>query len=65
MAETYYSVGGGFVVKEPGIDSNEDAYSTYSNQEEVLLPFPINTADELLHWCMKTGMPISEIVLEK
>ena len=53
--ETFYSVGGGFVVKE-----NEHTQKSYS----VELPFPINTADELLHWCMKTGMNINEIVFE-
>ncbi|MBL0056982.1 MAG: L-serine ammonia-lyase [Chitinophagaceae bacterium] len=55
LAETYYSIGGGFVVKD-----NEEAGSTNS----VILPFPINTADELLHWCMKTGLSIHEVVLE-
>jgi L-serine dehydratase len=55
IAETYYSVGGGFVHKEGG-QQNED--------NEVVLPFPINDADDLLHWCMKTGMSISEIVIE-
>jgi L-serine dehydratase len=55
FAETYYSIGGGFVTKE-GEDANK--------KQEVTLPFPINTANELLHWCMKTGMSISEIVLE-
>jgi L-serine dehydratase len=55
IAETYYSVGGGFVHKEDG-QQNED--------NEVVLPFPINDADDLLHWCMKTGMSISEIVIE-
>ena len=55
IAETYYSVGGGFVVKE-GEDSNA--------KDEVTLPFPINTANDLLHWCMKTGMNISDVVLE-
>jgi L-serine dehydratase len=29
-----------------------------------VLPFPINTASDLLHWCIKTGLPVSEIVLE-
>jgi L-serine dehydratase len=29
-----------------------------------MLPFPINTADELLHWCMKTGLNVSDVVLE-
>ena len=55
LAETYYSIGGGFVKKE-GEDGNPDS--------EVILPFPINDADDLLHWCMKTGLNISEVVLE-
>lgn len=56
FAETYYSVGGGFVVKE-GEDPSQ-------NKDHVVLPFPVNTSDELLHWCMKTGMAIHEVVLE-
>ncbi len=55
LAETYYSIGGGFVIKE-GEDSNA--------ANEVNLPFPINSADELLHWCMKTGFNVSDVVLE-
>jgi len=54
-AETYYSVGGGFVKKE-----GEDL----SGNSAVQLPFPINTANDLLHWCMMTGMGIHEIVME-
>ncbi len=55
LAETYYSIGGGFVVKE-GDEGN--------SSQTVQLPFPINTADDLMHWCMKTGLSVSEIVLE-
>jgi L-serine dehydratase len=55
IAETYYSVGGGFVKKEG------EAANTNTT---VTLPFPVNTADELLHWCMKTGMNVSDVVLE-
>ena len=55
LAETYYSVGGGFVTKE-----GETETGTFN----VQLPFPINTANELLHWCMKTGLNISDVVLE-
>jgi L-serine dehydratase len=54
IAETYYSVGGGFVVKEG---------ETGSAANNVQLPFPINTAHDLLHWCMK-GLSISEVVME-
>jgi L-serine dehydratase len=55
IAETYYSVGGGFVHKEG---------EQLSGDSEVILPFPINDANDLLHWCMKTGMNVFEVVLE-
>ncbi len=55
LAETYYSIGGGFVVKEGEGQLTADA---------ITLPFPVNTADELLHWCMKTGLNISDVVME-
>jgi L-serine dehydratase len=54
-SETFYSVGGGFVVKE-----GEPA----GGKKNIDLPFPIDTADDLLHWCMKTGMMIHEVVME-
>lgn len=55
ISETYYSIGGGFVVKEGENNTGKAA---------VDLPFPIDTADDLLHWCIKTGLPINEIVME-
>jgi len=55
LAETYYSVGGGFVIKEGETTSPTDA---------LQLSFPIERADDLLHWCRKTGLQISEVVLE-
>ncbi len=55
LAETYYSIGGGFVVRE-GEEKN--------SSQAMQLPFPINKADDILHWCMKTGLAISEVVLE-
>jgi L-serine dehydratase len=55
IAETYYSVGGGFVEKEG---------ERLSNRTAAQLPFPIDKSDELLHWCRKTGMSISEVVME-
>jgi L-serine dehydratase len=55
ISETYYSIGGGFVVKE-GESGNE--------KEQVDLPFPVEKASELLHWCLSTGLKVSEIVME-
>jgi len=54
ICETYYSIGGGFVVKEGEID----------NKQNIDLPFPVNTSEELLHWCLKTGLAIHEVVME-
>jgi len=55
LSYTYFSIGGGFVVQE-GVSANA--------KEEIELPFPVEHAEDLLHWCRKTGMSIHEIVLE-
>lgn len=55
VAETFYSIGGGFVIKE----ADEDIA-----RGDVQLSFPIDKASELLHWGRKTGLTIAEIVLE-
>ncbi|MDB5206507.1 MAG: L-serine ammonia-lyase [Flavisolibacter sp.] len=54
LSETYYSIGGGFVVKE----------GERLGVEQTILPFPINSAADLLHWCLKTGLSINEVVME-
>ncbi len=54
ISETYYSIGGGFVIKE----GEEATVSSFQ------LPFPINEANDLLHWCIMTGLAIHEIVME-
>ena len=55
VAETYFSVGGGFIVQEG---------KPLQQNEIVDIPFPINHANDLLHWCIKTGLTISSIVFE-
>lgn len=55
LTETYYSTGGGFVVQE-----NQEK----ENTQNIPLPFPVTTAEDLMHWCMKTGLSVSEIVME-
>ncbi len=56
LAETFYSIGGGFVKKE--------GEELLQGNKQITLPFPINTADELLHWCRTTGLSIAEVVME-
>jgi L-serine dehydratase len=55
IACTYYSVGGGFVVQEG---------ESLSSKSAMQLPFPINNAEDILHWCRKTGLAIHDVVLE-
>lgn len=54
ISETYYSIGGGFVVKEGETDK----------KQSVNLTFPVTISSDLLHWCLKTGLAIHEVVME-
>ena len=51
-SQTYYSVGGGFVVKEG--EQNQGA--------EAALPFPIDRGEDLRAWCAQESQSISQIV---
>ncbi|WP_350588433.1 L-serine ammonia-lyase [Psychrobacter sp. 78a-MNA-CIBAN-0178] len=58
--QTYYSVGGGFVINEENAtDPNEDHASPTIDS----VPYPFNNAAELLEQCHKNGLSISELVL--
>lgn len=55
----YYSVGGGFVV------SQEQALEPIFTQEiDSSIPYPFQTAEELLSHCDQTGLTIAQIVME-
>ncbi|MFN8528163.1 MAG: L-serine ammonia-lyase [Anaerolineae bacterium] len=51
--ETYYSVGGGFVVQE---------HTGAADHPLVDLPFPIETADDLRHQCIDHQLSIPQVV---
>ena len=54
-AEIFYSIGGGFVVKDG---------ETTSNKQHVALKYDVNDADDLLQNCMSAGLSISQLVME-
>ncbi|MGW9686482.1 L-serine ammonia-lyase [Flagellimonas sp. 2504JD1-5] len=58
QTETYYSIGGGFVVKEELSHSKENK-ATFKT-----FPCPIKTGEELLFYCKKKKKSISDIVLQ-
>ena len=53
-SETYYSVGGGFIVRDGDPEHSETTVDS--------VPFPFRTAAELLAICTATGMPISAVM---
>ena len=55
---TFYSIGGGFVVKEETADNSEN------DEIKATFPFPIDKADELLAFCKQENKSISELVYE-
>ena len=58
VSATYYSIGGGFVVKE-----NRKRAKTKADLFQIF-PYPIQTGEELLSVCERENKKISEIVLE-
>lgn len=57
ILSTFYSIGGGFVVKE------NDSKLKKDEEERTSFPYPIQRAKELLEYCQKEGKNISDIVL--
>ena len=55
LEETYYSIGGGFVVK--------DGENT-SAKQSITLKYDVNDADDLLQNSMSAGISISQLVME-
>ena len=53
---TFYSIGGGFVVKEDEQHNNA--------KEAINFPYPIQRASELLNYCKNDNLKISEVVLK-
>ncbi|NYD78824.1 L-serine ammonia-lyase [Arthrobacter cupressi] len=58
-AATFFSVGGGFIVRE----GEEDAAQKELDESKQELPLPFRTAAELLGFCASKGLGISEIML--
>jgi len=58
VTETYYSIGGGFVVKEERTNAKK------KSAIKCAFPFPVQTAADLLQYCLSEGKSISELVYE-
>ncbi|HIP76828.1 MAG TPA: L-serine ammonia-lyase, partial [Psychromonas hadalis] len=56
--ETYYSIGGGFIKTEAELKNNTMPTS------KIALPYPFDTAEEMLNIAEKNGLCIGSLVLE-
>lgn len=57
LSKTYYSIGGGVILDEDDIDKKLD-------KKELNLPYPFNSARELLDMCQKESLSISSLMLQ-
>lgn len=55
ISEVYYSIGGGFIVTEDEFD--------YPKQENQTVPYPFETAAELMRMCKEHSLTIAELML--
>lgn len=59
-SDLYYSIGGGFIVRDADFESSLEEAIEQSSQP---IPYPFDTCDELLALCNKHGMRISSLML--
>ena len=57
ISKTYYSIGGGAILDEEDIGKNSD-------KEELILPYPFNSAKELLDKCRQHSLSVSALMLQ-
>lgn len=57
-SSTFYSIGGGFVVKE------ESAANVENDEIKATFPYPIDKATELLAYCKEQNKTVSQLVYE-
>ncbi|CAX59986.1 L-serine dehydratase 1 [Erwinia billingiae Eb661] len=56
FSKTYYSIGGGFIVDEEHFGQ--------STLDEVTVPYPFNSAKEMLDHCHHTGLSLSGMIMK-
>ncbi len=63
LADTYYSIGGGFVMTEAELIASRNAPATdlHDEQESIGCPFPFGSAAEMLRMGAASGLSIAEM----
>ncbi len=58
--QTYYSIGGGFIIK----DEDFEATKAHAMSMQVQVPFPFKSAETMIELCKNNGMRISSLMLK-
>lgn len=53
--QTYYSIGGGFIV--------DDAHFGQEEKSDVQVPYPYKTAEDVVQHCRNNGLPMSTVMM--
>ena len=61
FTDTYYSIGGGFILHEAEIDQTNR--NKLLPEQDTTLPYPFHSAADLLAQCQKHNLRISQIIL--
>lgn len=59
--QSYYSIGGGFIVKAEEFANTKASVAAESSSKPV--PFPFHSGDELLRLCREHGMSVSSLMM--
>lgn len=62
LSRRYYSTGGGFIVQSLDDDFDKVEEQAMKGDDQAQVPYPINSAADLMRWCEETGKTIPEIV---
>ncbi len=60
LVRTFYSVGGGFVLR----DDETESSNTETKTETVSVPFPYASCHQLMSMCFSSGLSIDQVVME-
>ncbi|RDV25998.1 L-serine ammonia-lyase [Alteromonas aestuariivivens] len=58
--QTYYSIGGGFIIKDEDFDQARQKAIT----QQAAVPYPFKSAAQLIDLCRETGLSISSLMLK-
>ncbi len=61
--QTYYSIGGGFIIEHNASQQNANQQNQQTPQDKKHLPYHFNNAADLINLCKQNNMSISDLML--